>query len=220
MIYNKETPLHNLNKFIVIDGINGSGKTTLIKRLKDFFIENKLAITLGKEPGGTEAGEKLREIVLTSSEKLEPTTQFFIMSASRAEYVKKVVLPAINNNSFFISDRYYYSSLAFQSYAGGLDFDFVLNVSKEITKNCLPDITFILDVDLETAFKRINKRNEKISQSDNFEKEKLEYHEKVRNGFLDLANKLSEQFFIIDASKDEDYIYNSAVSVLKEIYNI
>lgn len=220
MIFSKSNIPQNLNKFIVIDGINGAGKTTLIKNLKNYFQDKNLPILTGKEPGGTHVGDELRKIVLSTSNNLTAESQFFIMSASRAEYVNKVVQPAIDNNTFFISDRYYYSSLAFQSYAGGLDFEFVYNVSKVAIKGCVPSITFILDLDLETAFNRLNIRNKNSNEVDNFENEKIEYHKKVRNGFLDLTKKLPENFCIIDASKDEKYIFDCAVNVINEIYNL
>ncbi|MGI6681207.1 MAG: dTMP kinase [Bdellovibrionota bacterium] len=217
MIFDKNNLPKKLNKFIVIEGINGSGKTTLLNNLKKFFTKNNLDFSFGKEPGGTQIGDKLRDVVLSASD-LENETEFFIMSASRTEYIKKVILPTINSGKFFISDRYYYSSLAFQSYAGGLDFSFVHAISKIIVNDCIPDITFILDVDLETAFKRIALRNQ--TELDAFESKKLEYHTKVRNGYLDITKKLGERFYIIDASKDEDYIANAAANVLKEIYKI
>ena len=220
MIYDKDTLTKKLNKFIVIEGINGCGKTTLIKKLKDFFENSNNNLVCGKEPGGTPVGDNLRNIVLSSSKEMTPLTQFFIMSASRAEYVEKVLKKNINGTNFFISDRYYYSSLAFQAYAGGLDFDFVYNVSKNVVKEFIPDITFILDIDIETANKRLNLRNNTNSEKDSFESEKLEYHNNVRNGFLDLAKKLPENFVIIDASKDEEHIANDVINILKEIYSI
>ncbi len=218
MIFNKDSLPSKKNKFIVIDGINGAGKTTLIKHLEKFFINENENVITGKEPGGTQVGDELRKIVLESPQKLTPEAQFFIMSASRAEYVDKVILPTIAQKKFFISDRYYYSSLAFQSYAGGLNFEFVKTTSDTAIKKCYPDIVFILDLDLETAFRRLNIRNETYAEKDNFENEKLNFHQKVKNGFLDLPKKLTERFYIVDASKNEEQIKNEVISVLKSIY--
>lgn len=220
MILDKNNIPNKLNKFIVIEGINGCGKTTLIANIKDYLENNNKDVICSKEPGGTPIGDSLRNIALSSSKEMTPEAQFFIMSASRAEYVFKKVRPTINNGSFFISDRYYYSSLAFQSYAGGLNFNFVYSVSKEVIKECIPDITFILDLDLETASKRLNLRNENSNEKDSFESEKMEYHQKVRNGFLDLSKKLPERFVILDATKNKEQVFNEAISILKDIYKL
>ncbi len=218
MFFNENNLPKEKKRFIVIDGINGSGKTTLIKNLEKYFINKNKDVVLGKEPGGTLAGDALRKIVLESSQKLTPETQFFIMSASRSEYVDKVVNPAISESKFFISDRYYYSSLAFQSYGGGLDFNFVKNISDVATKKCYPDIVFILDLNLETAFERLNIRNKDQLEKDNFENEEFLFHKRVKDGFLDLAKKLDERFYIVDASKNEEEITKDVISVLEKIY--
>ena len=94
------------------------------------------------------------------------------------------------------------------------------SVSKEVIKECIPDITFILDLDLETASKRLNLRNENSNEKDSFESEKMEYHQKVRNGFLDLSKKLPERFVILDATKNKEQVFNEAISILKDIYKL
>ncbi|MFN4216349.1 MAG: dTMP kinase [Brevinematales bacterium] len=166
--------------FITFEGIEGCGKSTQAQLLFKRIQKEGFSVLLTHEPGDTRIGKKLREILL--SEPMDPMTELFLFLADRREHVISLIKPALLNQTIVISDRYIYSTLAYQVYGRNIKKDLVDNLHAEILDNTIPERIYILDLDVEKAFER-----KKSSQFDRIEQESLSFHQRVRDGFLELA---------------------------------
>ncbi|WP_297887198.1 dTMP kinase [Sulfurihydrogenibium sp.] len=197
--------------FITFEGIEGSGKSTQAKKLYDYFIKNSIKAHLTKEPGGTRIGQKIREILLSHwDEKFPPFAELLLYEADRNIHINNVIKPLLQQNYIVVCDRFYDSTTAYQHYARGIDYNLVELLNKTVTEGVKPDITFLLDLPVEEAFKRLNR------QKDRLESEGLEFHKKVREGFLKIAEKERERFVVLDGLKNPDEIFEDIIAVLKE----
>lgn len=197
-------------KFITFEGIEGSGKSTQAKKLHEFFTAKNVASILTREPGGTPASEAIRAILIDEKiSKLEAKTELFLNFAARLEHVEKLIKPALQQNKIVISDRFFDSTYAYQGSAFGLDFALIDEVKKMTISNFAPDITFLIDVPVETAFARI------VNRSDNNRYEKLgaDFHKKVRDGFLSLAKK-NPRIRLIDGTKNPQEISQEIIQIM------
>ena len=170
--------------FIVFEGPEGAGKTSQIKRLEQNLINHNISPILTREPGGTKAADRIRELILDPSLEINPLSEFLLYSASRAQHVEEVIKPALENNQTVISDRFYGASVAYQGYGRGLDLEFIYDLSKRSTLGIEPDLVLLLDIDPELGLQRIAKRGQK----DRLELADISFHKKVRAGFLEQAN--------------------------------
>ncbi len=196
--------------FISFEGIEGSGKSTQAKKLHEFFLEKKVEAILTREPGGTVAGEKIRQILIDEKiTKLEAKTELFLNFAARAEHVAKLIKPALQENKSVISDRFFDSTYAYQGSAFGLPESLIDEVKKMTVGDFAPDITFLIDVPVETAFTRIQNRLE----NNRYEKLGLDFHQKVRDGFLYLANN-NKRIKVIDGTKNPQEISQQIIQLL------
>lgn len=194
-------------KFISFEGIEGCGKSTQAKKLHEFFSQNSI---LTREPGGTRAGEKIREILIDEKiEKLEAKTELFLNFAARLEHVEKLIKPALAAGKIVISDRFFDSTYAYQGNAFGLDEKLIDEVKKMTIGNFAPDITFLIDVPVEIAFARIEGRE----GNNRYEKLGLDFHKKVRDGFLNLAKK-NPRIKVIDGTKNPQEVFNEITKIL------
>ena len=199
------------NFFITFEGIEGCGKSTQAKKLHGFFLSQNLDAILTREPGGTKAGEKIREILIDEKiEKLEAKTELFLNFAARFEHVEKLIKPALSQKKIVISDRFFDSTYAYQGNAFGLDKNLIDEVKKITIGDLAPDITFLIDLPVELAFSRIEGR----AGNNRYEKLGLDFHQKVRDGFLNLA-KINERIKVIDGTKSVQEIFQLIASFLK-----
>lgn len=199
-----------IQKFITFEGIEGSGKSTQAKKLHKFFLAQKVASVLTREPGGTPASEQIRAILIDENiEKLEAKTELFLNFAARLEHLEKLIKPALQENKTVISDRFFDSTYAYQGSAFGLDEKLIDEVKKMTIGDFVPDITFLIDVPVEIAFARITTR----SDNNRYEKFGSEFHQKVRDGFLYLAKK-NPRFKVIDGTKNPQEIFNEITQFL------
>lgn len=197
-------------KFITFEGIEGSGKSTQSKKLYEFLLAAKLNVTLTREPGGTKASEKIREILIDDEiEKLEAKTELFLNFAARLEHVEKLIKPALAENKIVISDRFFDSTFAYQGSAFGLDSKLIDDVKKMTIGDFAPDITFLIDVPVEHAFARIQNRE----SNNRYEKLGLDFHQKVRNGFLKLASE-NQRIVLIDGTKTPKEVFEKITQFL------
>lgn len=195
-----------MKKFISFEGIEGCGKSTQAKKLHEYFSGSILT----REPGGTEVGEKIREILISEKyPKLEAKTELLLNFAARLEHIQKVIRPALEQQKTVISDRFFDSTYAYQGNAFGIDFDVIDQVRKLSIGEFAPDITFLIDVPLEIAFKRIEGR----AGNNRYEKLGFDFHQKVRDGFLDLAKK-NPRIKIIDGTKNPDQIFQNILNLI------
>ncbi len=199
--------------FISIEGIDGCGKTTQANRLLNKLPKAKYI----REPGGTQVGEAIRNIVLNNDfVHIAPTTEALLYATARAQIVDEVIKPLINDDITIICDRFIDSSIAYQAIGRNLMIEDVRNINIFATDGILPDVTFLIDLDGETCFSRVIKQGE----ADRIEREGPQYFEKVRQAFLSLANKEPERFFVIDGKKTVDEIEAEIETTLLEKFNI
>lgn len=190
-------------KFITFEGIEGSGKSTQSKNLHQFLLLQKINCVLTREPGGVAASENIRKILLDEEvEKLEAKTELLLNFAARVEHVEKLIKPALKDGKIVICDRFFDSSYAYQGSGFGMKKDEIDEVKKIAIGDFQPDVTFLIDVPVETAFKRIESRKE----NNRYEKLSRDFHEKIRAGFLEIAKK-EKRVVVIDGSKSEVEIF-------------
>ena len=199
--------------FISIEGGEGAGKTTLIKKCEEFLLQNNYLLVVTREPGGTKFSEHIRTLLLQHSRnvKLSNRSELCLFLAARAQHVHEVIKPALKENKIIICDRYSDSSIAYQGYARGLGMEAVENFCNFASDNINPDLTIYLDIDPRKGLERVKNEN----KYDRIESEKIAFHEKVRKGFHLIAKKKKNKFFIIDANKSKDAIFDETKQILK-----
>lgn len=204
---------------ISFEGGEASGKTTQIRRLIQYLNEKGIEVVGTKEPGGTFVGEAIRNILLHTNYDISARAEALLFNASRCQLVADVVKPAIAEGKVVIMDRYYDSTYAYEGYGGQLRQDELKTIIDFAIDGSVPDLTFLLDVDFDEA--RIRKAaDEKLKVLDRFENKAREYHEKVRQGFLTLARQNPERFFVIDASKSKEEIFEIIKNEVERRYNL
>ncbi|MGC9286566.1 MAG: dTMP kinase [Hydrogenobaculum sp.] len=184
---------------IVFEGIDGSGKSTQINIVYELLKDKN--VKLLREPGSTEIGEKIRDIL--KSQKLDPKTQTFLIEASRANMIENHLK---GFKGIVLLDRYIYSTIAYQGYGFGIDINFLKTLNDFVCDIYTPDIVFLLDIDPKTALKRLKREKDVF--------ENLDFLERVRDGYLELAKEYS--FYTIDASKNVEAITDEITAVLKQ----
>jgi dTMP kinase len=195
--------------FITFEGIEGCGKTTQIERLEKTLLKHGITLIKTLEPGGTRAGKNIRQMLLDSrNNDLAPLTELILYAADRAQHVEEVIKPALEKGKWIICDRYFDATIAYQGFARGQDIELINLLNEKATNGINPDITFLLECPVEIGLNRALKRNRELSleDQDRFEKEQMEFHQKVRDGYLELARKDKERFVIIDATQSEDEV--------------
>lgn len=199
--------------FITFEGVDGSGKGTQVQMLKDFFEKNNIDAIFTREPGGTNVSEKIRNIILDKSNtEITDIAEMFLFSASRSALVENVVKPAISEGKIVVCDRFVDSSIAYQGYGRNLGADLVANVNKIALNGCLPDVTFLLDLSSEVGEKRNKQFEEK---QDRMETNSAMFKQKVRLGFLEIAEQNPKRFVVLDASKSKEEIFENVLGELK-----
>ena len=200
--------------FITFEGGEGSGKTTQIKRLAESLAQiipaRSLVVT--REPGGVPAAESIRELLVNGdTEKWQPLTEAFLMSAARHEHVEQIIRPALMQNKLVISDRFTDSTIIYQGVVGGVASQHIDAMNKISCGDIAPDLTIILDMDSQTGLARAGSRG---VGEDRFEAKGPAFHEKVRAGFIDLAHTDTERCAIIDASRRVDAIADDVLQLV------
>lgn len=200
--------------FITIEGPDGSGKSTQIENIRKFFSDKNIEIVFTREPGGTPIGERIREIILDNRFKeMDPMTEAMLYAASRAQHVAEIIRPALESGKTVICDRFVDSSLAYQGYGRGLGDDVEI-INSYAVKECVPDVTFLMKLDPDIGKHRIEENRD---NQDRLEHEKLEFHRKVYNGYLELEEKYPDRIVGIDASLGIDEIRDEIYRKLEEI---
>lgn len=190
--------------FITIEGIEGAGKSTQMALLKEYLEKSGKHVLALREPGGTLVGEKLRAILLNTheGETIDPLTELFLYESCRVALVRNVIKPALDAGKTVICDRFIDSTIAYQGFGRGIDIKAIETLNSLASAGIVPDLTLLLDIapdeGLKRAFKRINAKAG--LKEDRFEKESLEFHKKVREGFLHMAKKEPGRFKVIDGS--------------------
>lgn len=195
--------------FISLEGIEGAGKTTLIQKMIAYFEKAGKEVLLTREPGGSELGQKLRSIILNAEEKICPAAELFLFLADRAEHVQSCIKPALMQGKIVLCDRFIDSTVAYQGYGRGMDVSQLQMLNDRATGGLKPDLTIILDLDSEIGLARANARNQAENltvKEGRFEAEALEFHQKIRAGFLALS-KQEDRFFVVNAEQNADAVF-------------
>lgn len=200
--------------FITFEGGEGSGKTTQIQRLAESLAQiiSAGSLVITREPGGVPAAESIRDLLVNGdTEKWQPLTEAFLMSAARHEHVEQIIRPALMQNKLVISDRFTDSTIIYQGVVGGVASQHIDTMNKISCGDIAPDLTIILDMDSQTGLARAGSRG---VGEDRFEAKGPAFHEKVRAGFIDLAHTDTERCVIIDASRSADAIADDVLQLV------
>ena len=192
-----------LNKglFITFDGPEGCGKSTHSVRMKDDLMKRGYDVLHTREPGGTLLGERIRDILLEKDEMpLGKEAELFLFEADRAQHVEEVISPALAKRKIVICDRFSAATFAYQGYAAGADMKMIFDMDYMATKGVVPDLTILLDVDVETGLKRAGAQ----SSPDRMEKRPREFHEKVRQGYFEIARECPRGVKLIETRENSD----------------
>ncbi len=193
--------------FITFEGIEGCGKSTQAKRLVNRLRELAVPLVFTLEPGGTSVGQKIRRILLDSrNQHLSPLAELLLYAADRAQHVEEVIKPALEQEKWVLCDRFFDATTVYQGYARGLDMKLIVTLNEKASPGIRPDITFLIDCAVEVGLERALKRNKIQFQEgqDRFEREKKDFHEAVREGYLTMAMEDPERFVVVDGTLKED----------------
>ena len=190
-------------KFITFEGGEGSGKSTQVQLLQDLLQSKSIESIVTREPGGSKRAEAIRSLLFSETDgQWDPLTEAILFSAARRDHILQTILPALKANIWVISDRFYDSTLAYQSYAGGLDAEKIRQLHLLACDNFQPDITFILDVPVAVGLGRAANRQD----NNRFEDLDIEFHTKVANAFREIHELNAERCQLIDACADIDTV--------------
>jgi dTMP kinase len=202
--------------FITFEGLDKVGKSTQVSRLVDWIKSRKKPVTLVREPGSTEISERIRMILLDKDNagKIAPLTELLLYNAARAQLVEEVIRPALARGELVVADRFYDSTTAYQGYGRGLDIELIRSINMAATGELVPDLTILMSIGpLDEAIVN-HRRFESSSTDDRLEKESLEFRERVRRGFLEIAKGEPTRFLVVDA---EDSIENVAAKIRERV---
>lgn len=196
-------------KFITFEGPEGGGKSTHIKRLAERLKAQGIDVLVTREPGGTPTGEAIRGILQHdhTGEVVCPEAELLLFEASRAQLVRTVILPALHKGTWVLCDRFADSTTAYQGYGRGFDLDAIFMLNQNAMGECIPDLTFLMDIDVQAGRERLTQRNLALNTtSDRIEREAVEFHERVRAGFLALAKRWPERIKVINVKREKDVV--------------
>jgi len=201
--------------FITFEGIDFSGKSTQIELLKDYLIEHNKKVEILREPGGTDISEKVRRILLDNkNEKMFAEAELLLFSASRAQLLREKIQPYLQKGIYVISDRFHDSSTAYQGYGRGIPLDAIMKVHQLAIGDNIPDVTFFIDIPVGIANER-KKKKSKV-KLDRIELADIEFYNRVRSGYLEIARQ-EERFKVIDGTQTIETIQNQIISELELI---
>ena len=197
-------------RFITLEGIDGAGKSTQAQRLTEVLRAAGNTVVSVRDPGTTSLAERVRGILLDRTVTgVDPMAELMLYLASRAQLVAEVVRPALAAGSVVISDRYADSSVAYQGYGRELGVDVVRQSNALATGNLQPDLTLVIDIPVEITKERMNGKT-----ADRLESEKRSFHERIRNGFLEIARDEPERVVVVDGTKSPDDVHLEIVRIV------
>ena len=211
---NQKTKSKYPGKFISFEGVEGVGKTTQCARLRNFLEEQGKEVVLTREPGGTPLAESIREVVLDrEDEAISAEAELLLMFAARAVHLSNKIIPALERGAWVICDRFTDATVAYQGFGRGQSLEFIQTLAENVQHGLWPDFTILLDAPIELGLERVAKRGE----SNRFETEKLEFFNKVREGYLYLAEKHPERIYSVDAVQNMDAVTADVMKIINKI---
>ena len=204
-------------KFISFEGGEGGGKSTQAARLAGYLRNKGLEVVETREPGGTEQGEELRDLLVQGDpNRWHPYSELLMMTAARVEHVNRLIEPALKEGKWVICDRFFDSTLTYQGIAGGLGLDVVRPMQQMAVGKTVPDVTFLLDLREDAGLQRAEKRG----GAARFEKKDAGFHRDVRDGFLALAAEDPKRIMVIDAENTFDAVWQQIEDVMQARFKL
>ena len=212
-----------MSLFITFEGVEGSGKTTQIRRLKRYLTQKGIPCKVTREPGGCPIGEKIRKILLNPDHReMVPLNELFLYEASRAQHVKEVIGPLLAKGVVVLCDRFTDASIAYQGYGRKLDLGLVKRLNRLSSQGIKPHVTLLLDCPSGLGLKRAVQRNQaqRKEKEERFEREKIQFHRRVRGGYLSLAKKEPNRVKMIDTRQGEDKTFEKIRQVIDKLIGV
>ncbi len=201
--------------FITFEGLDFCGKSTQVQLLEKYLIDKGSKVKIIREPGGTPISEKIRDILLDKkNSEMSIETELILFSASRSQLVNQVILPALEENYYVISDRFHDSSIAYQAFGRKINLEFVEELQQFVIGKAIPDLTFFLDISIDEVIKR--KSKVKQMELDRIELSKIDFYRRVRNGYLYIAKK-EKRFKMINGELPIEQIHKIIVDEVKKL---
>jgi dTMP kinase len=207
--------------FITFEGIEGSGKGTILGLCCAHLAAQGRKVLQTREPGGSSLGSSLRDILLNAGNRsITPEAELFLYLADRAQHVAEVIRPALRAGSAVVSDRYADSTIVYQGYGRGLEIEELFRCNNLAVKGLWPDLTLVLDLDVETSLQRAVNRNRKLGLSvkeGRFEAESLDFHTRIRAGYRNWATRNPERIKLVDATGNPQEVFARIEPVLRDL---
>ena len=198
--------------FITFEGADGCGKTTQINLLKTYLEDKTYDVVLTREPGSIGLGEMIREILLNYNGEVSDRCESFLFLADRAQNVDTIIKPAINKGKIVLCDRFTDSTVAYQGYGRGLNIDEINSLNTIATKGLKPDLTIVFDIDIETSMRRIGANKDRMENSG------IDFFNRVRHGYLELAKKEPERIKVIDSNRSKEEINKELTNLVNNLF--
>lgn len=202
-------------KFITVEGTEGVGKTTNINFIKSWLRQNEIKFVATREPGGTPLAEEIRDLLLKPRDELVVSSaELLLMFAGRAQHLNKVILPALQADTWVLCDRFTDATYAYQGFGRQMSSELIVQLENIVQGDIRPDLTLLLDIPVEIGLERANDRGD----PDRFEQEQQDFFNRVRAGYLSLANENSDRYVVIDASQELQGVQTEIASALDTFY--
>ena len=200
--------------FIAFEGGEGAGKSTILDKIYDWMKDENIPCIKTREPGGIKISEQIRSVILDNNTEMDERTEALLYVAARRQHLVEKIIPALNEGKVVLCDRFIDSSLAYQGYARGIGMDEILEINKFAIGEYMPNLSIFFDLDPGEGLKRINKdNNREVNRLDN---EKLDFHNKVREGYCKILEKDKDRIVKIDASKSIDKVYEDVKYIIRQ----
>jgi dTMP kinase len=206
--------------FITFEGVEGSGKTTQIQRLKKYLTHQGICCKVTREPGGCSIGEKIRKILLNPDHReMVPMTELLLYEAARAQHVVETIKPFIEREGVVLCDRFSDATLAYQGYGRRIDLKWIERLNRLSSQGIRPDVTFLLDCPSDVGLKRAIQRNraQKQEREARFEREEIQFHQRVRKGYLAIARKEPRRVKVIDTRLGEEKVFEKIQKIIDNL---
>ncbi len=209
-----------MSLFITFEGVEGSGKTTQIQSLRKYFAQKGIACKVTREPGGCPIAEKIRQILLNPDHhEMVPMAELLLYEAARAQHIKEVIKPLLREGGVVLCDRFSDATLAYQGYGRRMDLKWIERLNRLSSQGITPDITFLLDCPTDMGLERAFQRNRilKREREERFEREKIQFHRRVRRGYLAIARKEPKRVKVIDTREGEDRVFDKIREIMDNL---